>query len=172
MPRTRPPAGQKKYRALILCCGEMDRGDDAIGPLCAAALEDRQIPSRTLRGNSSEFLEAWHEAQHVIVVDALSTGAALPGALLRMSAAEPAFSPAAARCSAQGLGLAHAYRLAGVLKCLPDTLVLLGLEAAQFDWSSTLSPQVVATLPTLIDAVEKEWRLITAPRQFVANRPA
>jgi hydrogenase maturation protease len=172
MPRARPTAGQKKYRALILCCGEMDRGDDAIGPLCAAALEDRRIPARTLRGNSSEFLEAWHDAQHVIVVDALCTGTAPPGTLLRMAAADPGFSPAAARCSAQGMGLAHAFRLAGVLKCLPQTLVLIGLEANQFDWSATQSPEVVAALPALNDAIEKEWLRLTAPRQAAAIRPA
>lgn len=164
MPGAKKPAGQKKYRAVILCCGDMDRADDAIGPLCAAALQERKIPVRTIHGNTSELLEAWHDAQKVIVVDAIVTGQARPGTLHRMRASDPWFQPAAARCSAQGRGLAKAFRLASVLKCLPDPLVLLGLEAAEFDWSATQSPEVVAALPALVAAVENEWRQLTDVR--------
>lgn len=164
MPGSRHPAGQKKYRALILCCGDMDRADDAIGPLCAAALSDRKIPVRTIHGSSSELLDAWHTAQRVIVVDAIVTGQARAGTLIRMRPSDPWFQPSAARSSSQGLGFAHAYRLAGALKCLPETLVLIGLEAAQFDWSATQSPEVVTALPALVDAVEAEWRALADVR--------
>lgn len=142
----------------------MDRGDDAIGPLCAAALQERSIPVRTIHGSSSQLLEGFHEAQKVIVVDAIFTGQATPGTLHRMSAADPSFRPAAARSSAQGLGLVHACRLAAALKCLPQTLVLLGLEAARFDWSATQSPEVDAALPALVSAVESEWRQLADVR--------
>lgn len=164
MPGARHPAGQKKYRALILCCGDMDRADDAIGPLCAAALQDRKIPVRTIHGSTSEFLEAFHSSQKVIVVDAIVTGHVRTGTLHRMRATDPWFQPTAARSSAQGLGFAQACKLASALKCLPDPLILLGLEAAQFDWSSTQSPEVDAAIPTLVAAVEGEWRLIADVR--------
>jgi hydrogenase maturation protease len=173
MPGSHHPAGQKKYRALILCCGDMDRADDAIGPLCAAALQDRKIPARTIHGRTSEFLEAFHAAQKVIVVDAIVTGHLPTGALHRMRSTDPWFQPAAARSSAQGLGLAHACRLASALKCLPDPLILLGLEAAWFDWSATQSPAVAAAIPTLVGAVEAEWRLLAGLRPPApSHRPA
>jgi len=164
MPSARKPAGQKKYRALILCCGHMDRGDDAIGPLCAAALEDRKIPARTLHGDTSELLEAWHSAEHVIVVDAIVTGAKPPGTLYIASAADPQFQPNAARCSSGGLGLAQAVKLARVLKCLPQTLILIGLEAGNFEWAATLSPEVAGAMPSLVDAIEKEWKRLADVR--------
>ncbi|MBI4890257.1 MAG: hydrogenase maturation protease, partial [Acidobacteria bacterium] len=143
----------KSYHALFLCCGNMDRGDDAVGPLCAAALEARKSPARTIRGDASEFLEAWQQARHVIVVDAL-TGGLAPGTLRRMEASSQEFRPQEARCSSQGTGLSHAWRLAGLLKCVPSSLVLLGLEAAEFEWAATQSAEVVAAMPALVDAVE------------------
>lgn len=171
MPGARKPAGQKKYRALILCCGDMDRADDAIGPLCAAALQERKIPVRTIHGSTSEFLEAMNEAQKVIVVDAIVTGQHRPGTLHRMRPSDPWFQPSAARSSAQGLGFAQAFRLAGALKCMPETLVLLGLEAAEFEWSATQSPEVDAALPTLVDAVENEWRHLADVRPPARGNP-
>ncbi|MCX7602801.1 MAG: hydrogenase maturation protease, partial [Bryobacteraceae bacterium] len=126
MRASRARAG-RTYHARILCCGRMDWGDDAVGPLCAAALEERKIPAVVLSGNASELLEAWREARHVIVVDALVTGAA-PGTLHRFAWGEAAFRPEAARCSQRGPGLAQALRLGLSLRCLPDSLVLIGLE--------------------------------------------
>lgn len=156
------PGGKaKKYRALLLCCGHMDRGDDAIGPLCASALQDRKIPARALQGEVSELLEAWQQAEQVIVVDAIASGHVDAGTLIRIESTEAGFQPEAARCSTHGLGLAQAVRLGRVLKCLPPTLILMGLEAASFEWAATLSPPVAAAMPGLLDAVEREWRRLT-----------
>jgi hydrogenase maturation protease len=171
MRSARKPAGQKKYQALILCCGNMDRGDDAAGPLCAAALAERNIPARTLRGDTSELLDAWHSAEHVIVVDALVTGHVPAGAVVRLDTAGPGFDPASARCSLNGRGLAQALPLARALRCLPRTLVLIGVEAANFEWAATLSPQVAAAMASLVEAVALEWnRLATvAPPRAQAS---
>ncbi len=156
-----PGAKAKKYRALLLCCGHMDRGDDAIGPLCASALEDRKIPVRNVQGETSEMLEAWQQAENVIVVDAISSRKAPPGTLIRIDSADAAFQPEAARCSTHGLGLAQAVKLGRVLKCLPEKLILMGVEAESFEWAATLSPSVAAAMPALLDAIEAEWRKLT-----------
>lgn len=164
MAATRPGTKAKHYRALILCCGRMDRGDGAIGPLCAAALEERRIPTRTLHGDTSELLEAWQGAENVIVVDAIQTGARPPGTLLRLAQQDAYFQTEAARGSAHGLGLAQAIKLGRVLKCLPPSLVLIGLEAGSFDWAATLSPAVATAMTSLVNAVEEEWRRATDVR--------
>ena len=155
---------QKSYRALILCCGRIDRGDDAIGPLCADALQDRKIPSRTLRGDTSELLDAWHAAQHIIIVDAIVSGETPPGTLHVLDSHDERFRPNVARCSSTGLGLVQAMKLAPLLKCMPTSLTLIGLEAGNFEWASTLSQPVAAAMPQLIDAVVHEWqRVVAAP---------
>jgi len=172
----RPIGKHKKYRALILCCGHMDRGDDAIGPLCAAALEVFHIPTRTLEGVSSQLLEAFQQAEHVIVVDAIVSGQVAPGTLHSSEAADPQFAPQTARCSANGLGLNQAVRLARALRCLPTSLTLLGLEATQFDWASTLSTPIPAAMPQLVAAVVQQWRRLAEvrpePQRNLALRPA
>ncbi len=158
MRASRARAG-RTYHARILCCGRMDWGDDAVGPLCAAALEERRIPAVVLSGNASELLEAWREARNVIIVDALVTGAR-PGTLHRMVMGEASFRPEAARSSQRGPGLAQAVRLGASLHCLPDSLVVLGLEGGDFEWASTPSHEVAAAMPALVDAVAQQWQAL------------
>jgi hydrogenase maturation protease len=145
----------------------MDWGDDAVGPLCAAALAERKIPAVTLGGTASELLEAWREARHVIVVDALSSGGP-PGSLHRAAYGDPGFHPEWTRSCARGPGLAQAVRLGAALHCLPDSLILIGLVGADFEWASTPSAEVAAALPALVDAVAHEWQALvgtkSAPR--------
>ena len=152
----------KKYRALILCCGRMDRGDDAIGPLCAAALEERRVPARVLSGEASELLDAWQVAEKVIVVDAMATGRASPGTVHRFDAAEPGSPFETGGYRPRGPALAQATKLGRVLKCLPPTLILIGLEAESFDWAATLSPAVAEGMAALVEAVEQEWRRLAS----------
>jgi len=147
----------------------MDWGDDAVGPLCAAALEERKIPAVVLSGSASELLEAWREARHVIVVDALVTGAA-PGTLHRMAYGEADFYPERTRSSARGPGLAQAVRLGASLHCLPETLVLLGVEGADFEWASTPSAEVAAAMPALVEAVAREWQALVKAARPQARR--
>lgn len=134
----------------------MDWGDDAVGPLCAAALAERKIPAVTLHGNASEMLDAWREARHVIIVDAVVSGA-LPGAIHRMKHGDPGFRPEHARSCVRGPGLAQAVRLGESLHCLPETLIFLGIEGADFEWASTPSAEVAAAMPALVELVAQEW---------------
>lgn len=168
---TRRARAGRTYLARILCCGRMDWGDDAVGPLCAAALSERKIPAATLGGSASELLEAWREARHVIVVDAFS-GAARPGTVLCMSYGSPDFHPERTRSCARGPGLTQAVRLAESLHCLPETLVLMGIEGADFEWASTPSPEVAAAMPALVEAVEREWQTLLRSRTSGAGAAA
>jgi len=168
MRASRARAG-RTWHARILCCGRMDWGDDAVGPLCAAALEERKIPAVVLSGSASELLEAWREARHVIIVDAVVTGAA-PGTLHRMVYGDAGFRPEVARSSMRGPGLAQAVRLGGSLHCLPETLVLLGVEGADFEWASTPSAEVAAAMPALVEAVAREWQALVKTVRPQARR--
>lgn len=159
MAASRSKAG-RTYQARILCCGRMDWGDDAVGPLCAAALAERKIPAVTLSGSASQLLEAWREARHVIVVDAFVAGAK-PGTIHRMVFGEAGFEPERVRSCARGPGLAQALRLGAALHCLPDSLVVAGIEGADFEWASTPSPEVASALPALVEEVASQWNQFT-----------
>jgi len=168
MRASRARAG-RTYHARILCCGRMDWGDDAAGPLCAAALEERKIPAVVLSGSASELLEAWREARHVIVVDALVTGAA-PGTLHRMAYGDAGFHPEWTRSSMRGPGLSQAVRLGASLHCLPESLVVIGVEGADFEWASTPSAEVAAAMPALVEAVAREWEALMKAARPQARR--
>jgi hydrogenase maturation protease len=168
---TRRAKAGRTYQARILCCGRMDWGDDAAGSLCAAALEERKIPAAVLSGSASELLEAWREARHVIVVDALVTGGR-PGAIHRMAYGDADFHPEWTRSSARGPGLAQAVRLGASLHCLPESLVLIGVEGADFEWASTPSAEVAAAMPALVEAVAKEWRALVKAKAPVSRAGA
>lgn len=171
MPRT--GGGQsKRYQTLVLCCGHMDRGDDSMGPLCAAALEERGVPARTLAGGSSELLEAFRAAERLIVVDAIASGLEPAGTLHCAESAQGHFEPRWARCSATGGGLMQACHLARQMHMMPERLYLVGIEAAGFGWSATLSPEVAASMPALVEAVTRLWNELTAPERAQARHAA
>jgi hydrogenase maturation protease len=55
--------------------------------------------------------------------------------------------------SVHASGLRDALLLAQALKVLPPEVVIFGVQPANLDWNSALSPEVEATLPGLIAAV-------------------
>jgi hypothetical protein len=77
-----------------------------------------------------------------------------------MNYGEPGFRAEQARSCARGPGLAQAVRLGESLHCLPETLVLMGIEGADFEWASTPSPEVAAAMPALVELVAQEWKLL------------
>ena len=55
--------------------------------------------------------------------------------------------------SIHAAGPRDALLLAKALDCLPDTVILFGVQPASVEWDSTLSPEVEAAVPAVIEAV-------------------
>jgi len=146
-----------KSKPVILCLGNADRGDDAQGPCCADLLSRRSIPVRIMDGKAFELLDVFRAHPHVIIVDAIVSGAEPPGHIHRFDGPPGAVAQFAPSCSTHGLGLGEALRLGAVLKALPDRLTLFGIESESFEWGSTPSPTVAASMEALAGAVAEEW---------------
>jgi hydrogenase maturation protease len=58
--------------------------------------------------------------------------------------------------SVHAAGLREALLLAQALDCLPDEVIIFGVQPANLDWENGLSPQVEAVLPHLVEAVLTE----------------
>jgi hydrogenase maturation protease len=98
--------------------------------------------------------------RRIIFVDAADMGRE-PGDFCR-------FTPNEARLGGAGLmdqdrriaiheaGLRDALLLAELLGVVPEEVIIFGVQPANLDWDSVLSPQVAAALPSLIDAVLAE----------------
>lgn len=141
---------------VILCVGHHLRGDDAVGAAVADRLRELNVPARWLLGDAADLLGAWTPADDVIIVDAVVTGAT-PGTLHRWNGFEVPLERIQSSASTHGFGVAEAIGLGKVLNRLPKSLTLLGIEAAQFELGSPISPAVAAALDSLVQLTIKEW---------------
>jgi hydrogenase maturation protease len=149
-------------RPNIICVGNADRADDAVGPVCADMLARDGLPVRVTSGDAFELLELFRASPAVFLVDAVVTGSQPPGTLYSFSGESEAVRSAAWTCSTHGLGVAEALRLAKTLGICPSRICLYGVEAARFDWGEAMSPEVAAALPELVARIEADWRAIPA----------
>jgi len=147
---TRPP--------IVIGIGNPDRGDDAVGVQVARQVA-RQVAAERLGvltlefDDPSEALNAWEPEDTVVVADAIRSGGE-PGDIHVVDVLEQKLP--AGNWSAGGthaLGLAAVVELARSLDLLPKRLVVVGIEAGQFDHGAPMSEAVQAALPTATDAV-------------------
>ena len=124
----------------IICCGNPERGDDSAGALVAARLRELGVEAETRTGEAAELLEAWRGADHVVVVDAVETGAPV-GTVWRWDGRQASF-PVRSCTSTHGLGLAEAITLARVLGRMPERLRVYGIEGRRFEPGTEASPEV------------------------------
>jgi hydrogenase maturation protease len=140
--------------AIVIGLGNPDRGDDAVGVLVARQVAAERLDVLALEfDDASEALDAWESEDTVIVADAISSGGK-PGDLHVIDVVAQKLP--AGNWSAGGthaLGLAAMLELARSLDLLPRRLVVVGVEAGQFDHGAPLSEAVKAAVPSAAEAV-------------------
>jgi hydrogenase maturation protease len=140
--------------AIVIGLGNPDRGDDAVGVLVARLVAAERLDVLTLEfDDPSDALDAWESGDTVIVADAISSGGK-PGDLHVIDVV--ARKLPAGNWSAGGthaLGLAAVLELARSLDLLPGRLVVVGVEAGQFDHGAPLSEAVRDAVPSAAEAV-------------------
>ncbi len=147
-------------RVLVAGLGSADRGDDGIGSAVAhqvaRAVAELGLPGVEVLEHAEPMglLEAMLDRDLLVVVDAVRSGAA-PGTVtarrLGPQALEARMDPGSA--GTHGLGLAMALGLARALDRLPETTVVVGVEAAGIDRGQPLSAAARAALPLAVGAV-------------------
>lgn len=158
-------------RVLVVGLGSPDRGDDAVGPLVAAAVA-RATSQRGLVGvhvvehedptalidhlDPASPAGAWSAA---VIIDAVRSGAT-PGtvSVLEVGPDGQDLACLGARldpgpAGTHGFGLAGAIELARALDRLPPRVVVVGIEAQGFDHGAPLSAPVEDAVPTAVDEV-------------------
>jgi hydrogenase maturation protease len=141
-------------QAIVIGIGNPDRGDDAVGVQVARRVADERPDICVLEfDDPSEALDAWAPEDTVVVADAINSGGH-PGDIRVVDVVRrtlPAGNWSAAGTHA--LGLAATVEIARALGQLPRRLVVVGVEAAQFDHGSPMSDAVQAAVPAAADAV-------------------
>ncbi|MFE3169119.1 hydrogenase maturation protease [Streptomyces sp. NPDC059224] len=142
-------------RVVVAGVGNPLRGDDGIGPAVVEALRGR-VPDGTVLavsdGEPARLLDLWRNADAVIIVEALRTQPARPGAVHTLTAAEAA-GHSRARASTHAFGLGDCLALAEALGRVPPRFVVHAVEVADVRLGARLSAAVRSALPDLTDRV-------------------
>lgn len=121
----------------LIGIGNEWRCDDGAGLEVA-----RRLGGLQLWGEPIALLELFDGAEDVVVVDAVSSGAA-PGTLHVFEAGvEPLPSELFGSSSTHALGVAEAIEIARSLGRLPERVRVYGIEGASFEYGRGLSPEV------------------------------
>jgi hydrogenase maturation protease len=138
-------------------------GDDRLGWAAVEALRRTPwlaaLPAGSVEMEACDrpgaaLLSAWRDAQHVMLIDAVRSGA-VPGTLFCLQGRELS---GAATFSTHDFGVAAALALARSLGEDTAHILLLGIEADPACRGDQLSPAVAAAMPLLLERVEHEAR--------------
>ncbi len=147
--------------ALVIGVGNAMRGDDGAGLAVARALAARVGPGvRVMEasGEGAALMDAWRDAETVILVDAARSGAS-PGTIHRFDAAKEPMPARFFHYSTHAFSVAEAVELARVLGALPPRLFVFGIEGRTFEAGAALSPEVARAAE---EAAEEIARLLAA----------
>jgi len=139
---------------LIIGCGNAQRGDDAAGIMAANRLRLLGVSAQICSGEPSELIDMWKEADDVIVIDAVITGAP-PGSLHVWNGRRP-LKVGRSLGSTHGLGLAEAIELSRTLGSLPGNIRVFGIEGQSFAPGSEVSPSVEKGIELVIQEISRE----------------
>ena len=143
--------------ALVVGLGHPDRGDDAVGPLVAAALLDEGPTDMDVRTSQDPLRlpEMWDGRDLVVVVDA-AVGAGPPGTVRRhdVTSAPLPILPASPG-STHGLSLPDVVELSRRTGRLPGRLVVVSVAASSFGLGEPPGRQVLAAVPRAVAAIRE-----------------
>lgn len=147
-------------KAVVIGVGNRWRHDDAAGPRVLDSLRDRLNTDVSLvesDGEPTRLIDAFAEGDVVVLVDAVQTGAD-PGTVHRFTSEELPEGMGIGQ-SSHLVGLIGTIELGKLLGKLPNGLVLIGIEATNFDHGEGMTDQVAAGVAAAADAVVAELEI-------------
>lgn len=157
---------------LIIGCGNLLRGDDAVGPVLVRHLWERGLPNgvRCADGGTGGMDVAFQMrgVDHVILVDACTSGSE-PGALFRLKGSDVEHLPPLAGVNLHAFRWDHALAFArwALKDEYPERIDVFLIEAGQLALGEALSPPVDAAMHALADILLRELQDSTPAREKV-----
>jgi len=140
---------------LIVGVGNILLGDEGVGVRLIEAMAGQEIPdsAELFDGGTAsiDLLDVLANRKKVIIVDAVKGGNE-PGTVYRFTpddieAGEPNYT------SLHQVGLLETLTMARYLDCLPQEIIIYGIEPKDIAWGLELSPEVAAVVPKVIKLV-------------------
>jgi hydrogenase maturation protease len=141
---------------LVIGCGNILRGDDAVGPMLVRRMCDRGLPEGMRCGDAGtagiDVAFMMRNADELILVDACSTGSE-PGSIFELPENEVAHLPTPATIDTHALRWDHALAFGRLLlkEEYPARVTVYLVEGERFVLGTTLSPAVDAAVDRLVD---------------------
>jgi hydrogenase maturation protease len=148
-------------KLLVIGIGNDYRHDDAAGLEVARRLKQQASPSCDVHeqtGEGTALMDLWKDAEGVIVVDAVHSGAS-PGTVHRFDAHLQTVPAPIFRDSTHSFGLIEAIELSRALKQLPSSLVVYGIEGEDFEAGTGLSAAVSRAVDQFVQEAKREIRM-------------
>ncbi len=133
---------------LIIGLGNEYRSDDAAGLLVARRLQaiaGKIVAVLEQSGEGAALMEAWQDAERVILIDAVRSGATA-GTIHRLDAQAQPIPQQFFHYSTHAFSIAEAIELARALNRLPPCLIVYGIEGKTFAAGLTLSTEVASAV--------------------------
>ena len=149
-----------KSGTLIIGLGNRYRRDDAVGLIVARCLRERapeHVRVLEERSEGTALMESWKDADAVILIDAVNSGAE-PGILHRLDANKQPVPIGFSHCSTHAFSTAEAIELARALGQLPPRLIVYGVEGRTFEAGLGLSPEVEKAAREVVERVLEDIR--------------
>lgn len=145
-------------RVVVVGVGNAFRRDDGVGLAVLAAARPSLPPGVTAvesDGEPTRMLDAWNDAEVVVVVDAVRADAPA-GTIHHFELDDAARVTSRASGGTHGLGLGEAARLGATLGRLPARVIVVGIEPADLDDGPGLSVPVAAVVPEAVRVLVRE----------------
>ncbi len=145
-------------QVLVIGIGNDYRSDDGVGLAVVRDLKTKQLPETLCLesdGDGTSLMEIWHNANKVILIDAVSSGAQ-PGTIYRFDALTQSIPASCSFPSTHAFGVAEALQLAHVLEQLPASLIVYGIEGKKFIAGTELSPESQNVISEVVERVRQE----------------
>lgn len=147
---------------LVIGCGNILRGDDAVGPVLVRTLFARGVPDdvRLVDGGTSGMDVAFgmRGAQRVVIVDAAATGAA-PGTIFKVPASEIEELPPIDGLHTHNFRWDHALAFSEWLlgPQRPTDVTVILIEAQSTEFGDSLTSEVEAAMGRVADLIERDF---------------
>jgi hydrogenase maturation protease len=161
-------SGSDRRLTLVIGIGNLDRGDDGLGPTVARRLSGRvplDVSVLERCGDALALLEEWEGFASVIVVDAVAPMTE-PGRVHRLDLAKNPLPVAFAPPSTHAFGLAETVELARSLGRLPAFFAGYLVEGEQFEAGAPLSPMVAKAVGEVVERIILELSAMLGTSQI------
>jgi len=136
--------------SIVIGIGNAFRSDDAAGWIIAERLIGRRQDT-VLRhsGEPTSLMSLWKGYEHVIIVDAVRSGAPA-GTVVRVDASATPLPPNWV-ASTHSMGIREAIELARLFGSLPKTVIVYGIEVDTVAIGEELSDEVALAIDQLVE---------------------